>query len=56
MKRIIEMFFGVRKNGEPIKIVNCIVTREMDFSEFEKWCKEFNVGCRSDRTKFSFIH
>ena len=56
MKRIIEMFFWVRKNGEPINVVNCIVTREMDFSEFEKWCKEFNVGCRSDRTKFSFIH
>jgi hypothetical protein len=56
MKKIIDFVFGVRKHGEPINVVNCIVTREMDFSEFEKWCKEFNVGCRSDRTKFSFIH
>jgi hypothetical protein len=56
MKRIIELFFGVRKNGEPVSVMNCVVVRDVDFSEFEKWCKEFNVGCRTDRSKFTFIH
>lgn len=56
MKRIIEVIFGVRKHGEPIQVVNCVKVREMNFQEFEKWCKEFNVGCLTDRTKYSFIH
>lgn len=56
MKRIIDFIFGVRKHGEPINIVNSVIIRDVDFSEFEKWCREFNVGCRTDRSKFSFIH
>ena len=50
------VIFGVRKNGEPVTIVNCIKVREMNFQEFEKWCREFNVGCRSDKSNYSFIH
>ncbi len=56
MKRLIELVFGVRVNGEPVEIVNCIKVRETNFSEFEKWCREFNVGCRSDKSNYSFIH
>ena len=57
MKKIIKIIFGVRKDGEPneIKKVNREV-KELNFPEFEKWCKEFNVGCRTDKTKFSFIN
>jgi hypothetical protein len=57
MKKIIEVIFGIRKDGEPIEIkkVNREV-KELNFPEFEKWCKEFNVGCRTDKTKFSFIN
>jgi hypothetical protein len=56
MKMIIEFIFGVSKRGESTNIKNCVVIREVSFQDFEKWCKEFNVGCRTDRSKFSFIN
>ena len=55
MNRLIEFVFGVRKHGEPVEIINCVKVRETSFQEFEKWCTEFNVGCRTDRTKYSYI-
>jgi hypothetical protein len=55
MKMIIDFVFGVSKRGEPVQIVNCVKVRETTFQEFEKWCTEFNVGCRTDRTKYSYI-
>ena len=56
MTKLVEFLFGVRKHGEPVKIVNSVKVRDVKFQDFENWCREFNVGCRTDRTKFSFIN
>jgi hypothetical protein len=56
MTKLIEFIFGVRKHGEPVKIVNSIKVREVNHSQFENWCREFNVGCLTDRRTPTFIN
>lgn len=49
MKRLIEFIFGVRVEGEKLSPFRAPQVREIDFNDYQEWCKEFNVGCRTDR-------
>jgi hypothetical protein len=50
MKKVFEFLFGVRVEGEKLPTLKPLNVREMNFSEYQQWCTEFNVGCRTDRT------
>ena len=56
MTKLVEFLFGVRKHGEPVKIVSSVKVREVKFKDFENWCREYNVSCRSKRDEYSFIN
>ena len=50
MEKLLLILFGVKKPNEVNKVVKKkYPIRELNQSDFQKWCEEFRVGSLSDR-------
>jgi len=56
MEFIKQILFGVKAEGEPIKIPSLPLERAFNANEFYQWCKEYAVSSQYPKysSKFNF--
>jgi hypothetical protein len=52
MKKLLELFFGVRCEGEPINEPEPKPIRDLITEEYNEWCREFRVSSKCSKQPY----